>query len=152
MAAAAPPQKTGNVLTRKIGPLPAWVWISVIAIVILLWAWYEHSKSSSSAASGSSASTTPPEQGGTGDDSQLESEVSQLQTEETATQTEAASAQTANTAQASQIKSLQKNAKHQGKRLGGQEKQIMRRKVAPGKGIGRKKTPVEHHSRTHKAG
>ena len=51
-----------HALTRKIGPLPAWAWVSVIGGVILLWAWWERRNSTSTTASSTTASdTTPPE-------------------------------------------------------------------------------------------
>jgi hypothetical protein len=34
---APPPGKKENVFTRKIGPLPMWVWLAIIALVILLY-------------------------------------------------------------------------------------------------------------------
>jgi hypothetical protein len=63
-AAAAPPKtaKKENAFTRKIGPLPMWVWLAIIGGAVLVWAFYESKKSASqSASSTTSASTQPPE-------------------------------------------------------------------------------------------
>jgi hypothetical protein len=55
----------GNVLTRKIGPLPTWVWTAIVGGVIVLWALYQRSKSGSSSSgvdtAAAQASTTPPD-------------------------------------------------------------------------------------------
>lgn len=51
----------GNVFTRKVGPLPAWGWMSIAAAGVLLIVVYEYRKGgSSSTASTSAADTTPP--------------------------------------------------------------------------------------------
>src|SRR5215472_13008609 len=42
-----------NVFTRKLGPLPAWVWMAIAAALILLWVvWSGHKKASSTATGG----------------------------------------------------------------------------------------------------
>lgn len=53
--AARKPEGKENALTRKIGPLPAWVWIAVAAAVILLYV-VLHSKKSSASSKGGSGS------------------------------------------------------------------------------------------------
>lgn len=61
MAAPQAPGRRENVLTRKLGPLPTWVWIAIIGAVVVLWAFYQRSKSKqqTSPAPGN-ASVTPP--------------------------------------------------------------------------------------------
>lgn len=55
------PVKSGNVFTRKLGPLPAWAWMAVVAALVLLVVVYEYKKGgSSSTDSGTAADTTPP--------------------------------------------------------------------------------------------
>jgi hypothetical protein len=44
----AAPKAKGNVLTRKIGPLPTWAWTGIILTPILIYAVIERKKSSSS--------------------------------------------------------------------------------------------------------
>jgi hypothetical protein len=63
MADTAPaPSGKGNVLTRKIGPLPTWGWVSIIGGAIVVWAVYARSKAGSTTATAAdSASTTPPD-------------------------------------------------------------------------------------------
>lgn len=53
-AAAAPSRGAGggNVLTRKIGPLPTWAWVAIAAAALLGWAYYKNRTSSSSTGSG----------------------------------------------------------------------------------------------------
>jgi len=64
----APPARKGkdNVLTRKIGPLPAWAWTAIAAAVVLAWVYLHHAKTTSSGkpaggrAGGFAASLVPP--------------------------------------------------------------------------------------------
>lgn len=58
--------KRDNVFTRKIGPLPMWVWVAIIgAAVVLYTLWKGHSSSSTSSAGGGGTKTSsalvPPE-------------------------------------------------------------------------------------------
>jgi hypothetical protein len=41
-----------NAFTRKIGPLPMWVWLAIIAAVIVLWAMWSGKKSSTTSSGG----------------------------------------------------------------------------------------------------
>lgn len=78
--ATGQPPARGNVLTRRVGPLPAWVWIAILAAVILIWAFIARRKAAANA-SGTSAQgaqppvveqfqiTTPPEQVNVSNDS-----------------------------------------------------------------------------------
>lgn len=59
----SPPERTpsgGNILTRKIGPLPLWGWMGIGLVLALLYYFYSKNKSgtTASAASTSSTSTT----------------------------------------------------------------------------------------------
>lgn len=38
------PAHRGNVLTRKLGPLPTWAWIGIAAIAVIAWAYWRRSK------------------------------------------------------------------------------------------------------------
>jgi hypothetical protein len=66
-APAAPPARGGgNVLTRKIGPMPAWAWIAIIAAALIGYAYYRNKQSAGSssadaatAADGTDASQVP---------------------------------------------------------------------------------------------
>lgn len=59
--AAVPPSRDsggrGNVLTRKIGPLPTWAWVAIVAAVLLGWAYYRN-RNSSAASSSTDTGTT----------------------------------------------------------------------------------------------
>lgn len=46
------PKGKENVFTRKIGPLPMWVWLAIIAAVIVLWALWSGRKSKTSSSGG----------------------------------------------------------------------------------------------------
>jgi hypothetical protein len=53
-APEAPPRSGGgNVLTRKLGPLPTWVWVAIVSAIILAYVVIKQRGSSSSTASGS---------------------------------------------------------------------------------------------------
>jgi hypothetical protein len=57
-----PPVKRENVFTRKLGPLPMWVWLVIVAAIILLYVVYSSSKKKGS----SSSVQQDPQQGGFG--------------------------------------------------------------------------------------
>jgi hypothetical protein len=62
MPGAAPAAPKQGVFTRKLGPLPAWGWMSIAAAVVLVIVVYEYRKNAAgSSASTSSDSTTPPQ-------------------------------------------------------------------------------------------
>lgn len=54
-AGDAAPQSGGNVLTRKVGPLPTWGWLAIITAAGLLY--YLHSKSTAATPAASTATT-----------------------------------------------------------------------------------------------
>src|SRR5271155_3016496 len=54
----AAPKAKGNVLTRKIGPLPTWAWTGIILTPILIYAVIERKKSSSTTAASATTGTT----------------------------------------------------------------------------------------------
>jgi hypothetical protein len=60
---AAPSRGGGNVLTRKIGPMPAWAWIAIIAAALIGYAYWRNKSSASAtaatAADGTDASQVP---------------------------------------------------------------------------------------------
>ena len=64
-AGAAPPARSsgGNVLTRKIGPLPTYGWVAIVGAGILVWAYFAHrnASSSSSQSSNTANSSTVPD-------------------------------------------------------------------------------------------
>jgi hypothetical protein len=43
--------KKGNVFTRKIGPLPMWVWLIIVGGLIIAYAWYRSQQNQNQAAS-----------------------------------------------------------------------------------------------------
>ena len=55
-AAPAQPSSGGNVLTRRIGPLPTWAWVAIVGGVIVA---YELYKSYSSGSTAASSTATP---------------------------------------------------------------------------------------------
>ena len=57
-AGAAPPARRGNVLTRKIGPLPTYGWVAIVGGGILVWAYFAHRNSSSSSQSSNQANAS----------------------------------------------------------------------------------------------
>lgn len=64
--AAAPARGGGgNVLTRKIGPLPTWAWVAIVSVILIAFAYWRNSQSggstaaSSTAADGTDASQVP---------------------------------------------------------------------------------------------
>lgn len=56
-APEAPPRQGGggNVLTRKLGPLPTWVWVAIVATIILAWVVIRQRGSSSTATTSGTA-------------------------------------------------------------------------------------------------
>jgi cytoskeletal protein RodZ len=85
MAPEPAPAPSGNVLTRKVGPLPTWAWlaISIAGGVGFIW-WRNHKAASSAAAdSGDGASAEAAEGEAATDDAAsvatLQSEIQQLQ-------------------------------------------------------------------------
>lgn len=61
MAASDPQQATGgggNMLTRKLGPLPTWGWLAIVTVLFAAYYLYQKHKQASSASQGSGASPT----------------------------------------------------------------------------------------------
>ena len=61
---AAPPARGGgNVLTRKIGPLPTWAWVAIVSVILIGYAYWRNKQSSSAtadtSADGTDASQVP---------------------------------------------------------------------------------------------
>src|SRR5271165_5965862 len=63
MADTEAPGKKGNVLTRKIGPLPMWAWTSIVLIMVVGYSLYSNKKNAAAAAAapatGTDASQVP---------------------------------------------------------------------------------------------
>jgi hypothetical protein len=63
MAAEAPPAAPpsprggGNVLTRKIGPLPTWAWVAIVSALLIGYAYWRNKQSSSATADTSATGT-----------------------------------------------------------------------------------------------
>ena len=51
-------KKAGNILTRKLGPAPVWVWGAVVIGLYLAYRYYENNKASSTAAAAGDTGTT----------------------------------------------------------------------------------------------
>lgn len=62
---AAPARGGGNVLTRKIGPLPTWAWVAIVSAILIGWAYFRSKQAGSSTtaadttATGTDASQVP---------------------------------------------------------------------------------------------
>lgn len=64
--AAAPARGGGNVLTRKIGPLPTWAWVAIVSVILIGYAYWRNKQAASStdatadtSADGTDASQVP---------------------------------------------------------------------------------------------
>lgn len=61
MTSPAPPAGSGgNVLTRKIGPLPAWAWTGIAAAILIGWALIARHQAAADDNSPATSSVTPP--------------------------------------------------------------------------------------------
>ena len=56
--AAEPAARRGNVFTRRIGPLPMWVWLVIVAVIVVGWAYWRNRQSAGQASSSSTATGT----------------------------------------------------------------------------------------------
>lgn len=61
MAENEAPQESGNVFTRKIGPMPMWAWVAIISAALIGYAFYKNKQSSAASTSATSPDTTPPQ-------------------------------------------------------------------------------------------
>ena len=61
-----PPSSSGNILTRKIGPAPAWVWAAGAGVVVFLWIRHRSGSAAASAASSGDAGSTGTDPGAVG--------------------------------------------------------------------------------------
>ena len=52
-------KKAGNILTRKLGPAPVWVWGAVVIGLYLAYRYYENNKANSAAATDTTSATDP---------------------------------------------------------------------------------------------
>lgn len=63
-AAAPPARGGGNVLTRKIGPLPTWAWVAIVSVILIGYAYWRNKQAGTTAtpdttADGTDASQVP---------------------------------------------------------------------------------------------
>lgn len=57
----APARRKAGVLSRKIGPLPAWGWVAIVAVLIIVWAWWHNKNTQNAGTPAGTASADVPQ-------------------------------------------------------------------------------------------